>query len=207
MATQEIIVRPGRSVARKVEQFVEEGIREQIDKKLRSSVRRTIAREVDKTMSEVFRFIAQQTKSTGNFAVLKPYGSNWRDYSRAYKARKQETKGHLRWFFHTGEMARELESLSASKIEGTLGRTQVKIAKNTKKISVNIVPNVRIANTFFENQLQSLLSDETLAKLSPVENRSDVSSVYRNLIGPAFLYFAEKRVPNAIRRGLKEVVK
>ena len=186
---------PGRGNIRNLSADFSKLVLRRAQERAAEDIRRVVGREVDRTMHAAFQYMANQMRGGTNFqaaAFTKYLPYPWKPLNKRYT----QEKGNKKFFYKTGDLASELRGITLNEAVAHLGATRVSIARNGKRIDVEIVPDARIVKVGFEQQLSGMLDEATLDKL---ENRRDN---YRALFGPVFEYFARERVPTAIRKAI-----
>lgn len=164
------------------------------------NVRRVLGLEIDREMTKLFRFLSSQMQGGSNFSILNPYlPRRWTKYTKDYSKKKTAQVGHLRWFNLTGELASELRGVSETRFLRGIGQTRVSITRDRSRIQARIAPKLVLRRNDLETDLygRGLLSRSSWVKLLGKKNR------YRALMGPAFQYFIQQRIPAVLRRVLR----
>lgn len=170
---------------------------------LLKDVRRVLGKAVDNEISRVFQFIASQISGSGNFAVIQPFlPSPWKEYESRYWYRKRyKYPGHLRWFSFNGVLQREFQGINPAGFLGSVGNAEVSVARGRDMVTIRTAPRLRwkLYNMEFELERIGLISYDSIEKL---QNRR---RAYRPMVGPVFQYFRQVRIPQAVRRALRNI--
>lgn len=174
-------------------------------------IRRVTTSAVDQEISKIFQFMAMQMLGEGNFKVIQPYiPRKWPDYTPKYTVKKWKTAHHFRWFLYgfnskgqkiEDTLNREFRSMSGNAVIAELGKSVATISRNRDIITIRPATRLRWRIYGMEHELEKvgLISPESMRKLQ------DHRKSYRPMIGPVFQYFRTVRIPQAIRRALRNV--
>ena len=202
-------------VKKNVELQFNKALQDIVARRTTEVIKAKVVKDIDREMGKIFQRLAvwltsQRSNAASAPEQIRPYlSAPWILYAPNYRTAKRKKTGHSKWFIHgfpsgsdreyEDQLVDELNNIYSGEVMDVVGQSQAVLRRNKSGITIKMLPSVRFSINNFERNFDEYLSEIAMSKL---QNRK---ARYRALIGPAFAYFLDKRIPEIVTNSLRKI--